>query len=158
MKKKDIDRIDLEILSVLSKEADITNKSLAERIGLSAPPTLARVKNLRDKGVIKRTDVSVNLEYLGFEVNTLVILTVFRESLEAAKEMLSTLPWVRNYSIAVPNEVLPHVRVFCWFRAPDKEAFAQSTALIGSLPGILHAEVIELQSVEPGKAIDYTAL
>jgi Lrp/AsnC family leucine-responsive transcriptional regulator len=53
-----LDRIDRRILNILQEENQITNLELADRIGLSPPPCLRRVRRLRDEGYIAR-DVSL---------------------------------------------------------------------------------------------------
>ena len=53
-----LDAIDRRILDVLQQDNQITNLALAERVGLSPPPCLRRVRRLREEGVIAR-DVSL---------------------------------------------------------------------------------------------------
>lgn len=49
-----LDRIDIKILSILQEDGRITNKALADRVGLSARPCLERVRKLRAAGYIRR--------------------------------------------------------------------------------------------------------
>lgn len=49
-----IDEIDKKILRLLQKNARITNKELASRLGLSITPVFERVRKLEQKGYIKR--------------------------------------------------------------------------------------------------------
>ena len=44
MKKKQIDVTDIEILNILTEHAELNNKELANKIGLSEGPTLVRVQ------------------------------------------------------------------------------------------------------------------
>ncbi|AUH73708.1 Lrp/AsnC family transcriptional regulator [Legionella sainthelensi] len=53
-----LDKIDRKILNLLQKDNQITNLSLAEKVGISAPPCFRRVKRLRDEGIIVK-DVSL---------------------------------------------------------------------------------------------------
>jgi DNA-binding Lrp family transcriptional regulator len=66
MKKKTIDVQDIEILNILAEHAELTNKELAARIGLSEGPTLVRVQNLWERGIIKSYVAMVNLHRFGF--------------------------------------------------------------------------------------------
>lgn len=50
----ELDPIDLKILDLLQEDNQITNLELAERVGLSPPPCLRRVRRLREEGVIAR--------------------------------------------------------------------------------------------------------
>jgi len=54
----ELDTIDKKILDLLQHNNQITNLELAEKINLSPPPCLRRVKRLRENGIIMR-DVSL---------------------------------------------------------------------------------------------------
>ncbi len=47
-----LDQIDLKILSALQNNGRITNKALADKVGLSQSPCLQRVKRLEESGYI----------------------------------------------------------------------------------------------------------
>lgn len=64
MKSRDLDPIDLEILSLLQEDGRITNRHLAEQVGLSPSPCLERVRRLQDKGFIKRFTAVIDVEKL----------------------------------------------------------------------------------------------
>lgn len=49
-----IDGLDKKILDILQEDARITNLELANRVGISPPATLERVKRLEKNGVIKK--------------------------------------------------------------------------------------------------------
>src|SRR5580692_2942996 len=53
-----LDAADRRILDVLQEDDQITNLALAERVGLSPPACLKRVRRLRAEGIIAK-DVSV---------------------------------------------------------------------------------------------------
>ena len=50
-----LDRIDINILSTLQQQGNITNVNLAEAVGLSPSPCLQRVKRLEKRQAISRT-------------------------------------------------------------------------------------------------------
>jgi Lrp/AsnC family transcriptional regulator, leucine-responsive regulatory protein len=58
MKITPLDRIDLNILMTLQQNNRIYNQELADRVFVSAPTCLRRVRRLRDSGIIQR-DVSI---------------------------------------------------------------------------------------------------
>ena len=60
-----LDRIDINILAELQKSGRMTNAQLADRVGLSASPCLARVKRLEDGGYITGYGATINLAKLG---------------------------------------------------------------------------------------------
>lgn len=53
-----LDRMDRKILNLLQSDNQITNLELADKVGLSPPPCLRRVRRLREEGYIIR-DVSL---------------------------------------------------------------------------------------------------
>jgi len=64
MKSRSLDPIDLEILALLQEDGRITNRKLAERVGLSPSPCLERVRRLQDEGYIKRFTTVIDVEKL----------------------------------------------------------------------------------------------
>lgn len=53
-KTKPLDRIDYQILAILQGNSKISNVELAERVNLTPPPCLERVKRLEREGYIDR--------------------------------------------------------------------------------------------------------
>lgn len=64
MKSRNLDPIDLEILGLLQEDGRITNRNLAEKVGLSPSPCLERVRRLQDQGFIKRFTAILDIEKL----------------------------------------------------------------------------------------------
>ncbi|CDO34682.1 transcriptional regulator, AsnC family [Novosphingobium mathurense] len=60
-----LDRIDLKIIRRLQEEGRITNVQLAEAVGLSPSPCLARVKRLETAGIIIGYEAQFDLAKLG---------------------------------------------------------------------------------------------
>src|SRR3984893_6648774 len=50
---KNLDEIDLKILSEIQADGRITNVELARRVGISPPPCLRRVRTLEEEGYIR---------------------------------------------------------------------------------------------------------
>jgi DNA-binding Lrp family transcriptional regulator len=48
-----LDNIDTQIIAELQDDGRMTNVALAERVGLTAPPCLRRVKALEQDGIIE---------------------------------------------------------------------------------------------------------
>lgn len=63
-----LDAIDWRILKTLQDNGRITNVELAEKVGLSPPPCLRRVRALEEAGYIAGYRAMLNAEKLGFEV------------------------------------------------------------------------------------------
>jgi len=60
-----LDDIDMQILDLMQSQGRITNAELAERVGLSAPPMLERVKKLKKNGVIKGYRAIIDAHLIG---------------------------------------------------------------------------------------------
>lgn len=71
-----IDRIDLKILRKLQADGRTSNVQLAEAVGLSASPCLARVKRLEAAGVIIGYEAQFDLAKLGSFVTAYVQITL----------------------------------------------------------------------------------
>ena len=75
--KFELDHIDRKILNILQENNQITNLELADRVGLSPPPCLRRVKLLRERGVILQDVSLVSPQMVG--KNFIVFLNVSLE-------------------------------------------------------------------------------
>jgi DNA-binding Lrp family transcriptional regulator len=67
---RSLDRLDREILFHLEREGRLSNVELADRVGLTPPPCLRRVKRLEAEGYITGYRAVLNPEHTGrgFEV------------------------------------------------------------------------------------------
>lgn len=65
IKAPKLDRIDIKILAELQRSGRITNAELADRVGLSPSPCLARVKRLEAAGYISGYSALINLAKIG---------------------------------------------------------------------------------------------
>lgn len=63
-----LDAIDLKILKELQRDGRMTNVELAERVGVSAPPCLRRVRKLEEQGIIEGYHAVLNGPKLGYDL------------------------------------------------------------------------------------------
>lgn len=80
-----LDAIDLKILSELQKDGRIQNNTLADRVGISPPPCLRRVRALVLGGVIKSIRAILDERMLGYEVVSFVFIQLDAQSENALK-------------------------------------------------------------------------
>jgi DNA-binding Lrp family transcriptional regulator len=84
--KNAIDSIDIKLLDLLQTDASVSNQSLAEKVHISPPTCLRRVKALRDNGLIERQIVILNVDKLsaiqGHGLTALVEITLDRQGAE----------------------------------------------------------------------------
>ncbi|MBY6046172.1 Lrp/AsnC family transcriptional regulator [Vannielia litorea] len=69
-----LDEIDRNILAELQADGRMTNVALAEKVGISAPPCLRRVRALEEAGYIKGYHADVDSRELGFEVQVFAMV------------------------------------------------------------------------------------
>ncbi|CAK7192106.1 Leucine-responsive regulatory protein [Commensalibacter sp. Nvir] len=95
----ELDKIDWMILDELQKDGRITNIDLAQRVGISAPPCLRRVRRLEASGVIKSYHAAINGPSIGWSlvVFALIGLVSQKESvLEEFELQMEQIPEVRE--------------------------------------------------------------
>ena len=63
---EDIDEVDLKLLKLLGKNAEVTTKELAARVNLSPSPVFERVKRLKSGGYVKKYIALIDAEKLSF--------------------------------------------------------------------------------------------
>ena len=93
----DLDRSDLAILDALQKDARISNKQLAEQVGLAASSCHVRVQKLVERGVIRGFRAEVDPEAVGLGLHALVAIQLTSHGgarIEAFRDRLLALPEV----------------------------------------------------------------
>ena len=86
MKEIILDNIDVKLLELLQTDASQSNQSLAEKVHISPPTCLRRIKALLDCGLIEREIAILNTDKLaeiqGFGLTALVEITLDRQGAE----------------------------------------------------------------------------
>ncbi|WP_336986899.1 Lrp/AsnC family transcriptional regulator [Altererythrobacter aquiaggeris] len=94
-----LDSIDRRLLSELQDEGRITNVELAQRVGLTAPPCLRRVRALEDAGVIRGYHAELDASELGFAITVFAMVSLKSQAEDALREFedhMNNLPEVRE--------------------------------------------------------------
>lgn len=102
MRQIKLDRIDRRILRDLQADGRMTNVELAQRVGISAPPCLRRVRALEKSGLIRGYHANINPEALGFGVTVFAQVGLSSQSdtdLRAFEEMVSHWAEVRECAL-----------------------------------------------------------
>ena len=86
-----LDKTDLRILKILQENSKITNLELSKRIGLSAAPTLERVKKLENNNVIESYHAVVKSTALGLDVQTFVLVSLAWKRENALQDFLKKI-------------------------------------------------------------------
>ncbi|TPG08473.1 Lrp/AsnC family transcriptional regulator [Sphingomonas oligophenolica] len=93
------DRIDRQILAHLQEDGRMTNVELADRVGLTAPPCLRRVRALEEAGIIRGYHADLDPASLGFPITVFAMVSLRSQAeldLAAFEAHVATIPEVRE--------------------------------------------------------------
>ena len=96
---KNLDEIDLKILTEIQADGRITNVELAKRVGISPPPCLRRVRTLEEDGYIQGYRGLLDPRRLGFDVTVFASVHLSSQAdadLRAFEEFVRAEPLVRE--------------------------------------------------------------
>ena len=102
--KNKLDNIDLKILNQLQANGDITNVKLANKLNISPPSCLRRVKSLEQKNFIIGYNAIVNPELLGYKVTVFAYVGLESQAekdLKTFESYISNFPEVRECHMLV---------------------------------------------------------
>jgi DNA-binding Lrp family transcriptional regulator len=94
-----LDAIDRKILKELQADGRMTNVDLAQRVGISAPPCLRRVRALEEAGYIKGYRALLDEKLLGYEVTVFAMVHLISQAegdLKAFEAFVRKAPLVRE--------------------------------------------------------------
>ena len=94
-----LDQIDREILAHLQADGRMTNVDLAQKVGLTAPPCLRRVRALEENGVIRGYHADLSPDDLGWSITVFAMVSLksqAEEDLKAFESHMAGLPEVRE--------------------------------------------------------------
>jgi DNA-binding Lrp family transcriptional regulator len=116
---KTLDRIDYNILTLLRNNARISNKEIAQKVGLAASTCLVRIRSLQRSGVIKGFHANIDPASLGVGLQAMIAVRLkrhFKPDVEAFRSHALSLPEVvQLYHVAGPIDFLVQV----WTRDSD---------------------------------------
>lgn len=99
MSTKKLDSIDKKILSILQDAGRTTNVELAQKVGITAPPCLRRVKSLEQSGYIESYHASLNPKAMGYTITAFVMVGLSSNSesdLSSFESKIKSWPCVRE--------------------------------------------------------------
>ena len=110
-----LDEVDLRLLAALSTRADLTNKALAQQLGLAESTCAHRVRALRERGVIRDTRVRLDAAALGFPLQAIIKVRLINHTGDKVTELfdaLADIPQVLQvFHVAGVDDFLVHVAV-----------------------------------------------
>ena len=95
--RQELDAIDLRILAELQKDGRLPHNELANRVGISHPNCLRRVRALRSRRIIRTIRATIAERSLGYEVASFVAIRLASQNqaaLAAFEDAIEALPLV----------------------------------------------------------------
>lgn len=108
-----MDDVDLRILAALVQDARLPNNALAARAGVAASTCLARVRALRERGVVRGYHADVDPAAFGRPIQAMIAVRLqsnARSHIPAFMTKIAQLPEVLNvYFLGGANDFLVHI-------------------------------------------------
>ncbi|HVY14245.1 MAG TPA: Lrp/AsnC family transcriptional regulator [Rhodopila sp.] len=79
---KELDRVDREILRLLSVDASMSLADIAEKVGLTATPCWKRIRRMEQEGIIRRRVAIIDADKVGLPVSVFVAIETADHSSE----------------------------------------------------------------------------
>lgn len=98
--KKNIDQIDRNLLRELQRDASLSQRDLAERVGLSQNACWRRLKALTETGLLKGSQARIDRRKLGLDLVVFVMLRTRHHSadwLQTFRRHVLTIPEVIDF-------------------------------------------------------------
>ena len=108
-----MDAVDRRILSALVEDARLPNNALAARVGVAPSTCLARVRALRERGVIRGYHADVDPAAFGRPIQAMIAVRLqsnARSHIPAFMSKIAQLPEVLNvYFLGGANDFFVHI-------------------------------------------------
>jgi Lrp/AsnC family leucine-responsive transcriptional regulator len=86
-----MDKIDKQILSILHRNARVTNPELAEKVGLSTSPCWSRVRRMEKQGVIQKYVTIIDQDKIGLPDTAIIELMFERHDTSVFSDFEKTI-------------------------------------------------------------------
>jgi len=86
----DLDRIEIAILRLLTKDAWLSNKEIAAAVGLAPSSCHERIKSLRARGILKGAHVEVDLKAIGFALEAMLFVQLGKLETDVVDHFVTT--------------------------------------------------------------------
>ena len=87
----ELDRRDLEIMSILLEKSRVSSREIARKMKLSTGTVQARIKRLEEIGVINKYTVDLNMDNLGYRFPVLIDIKVSKGKMRFIEEKLNKM-------------------------------------------------------------------
>lgn len=88
----EFDKTDFSILEVLLKDARLSGRQMARKVGVSVGTVIAKIKRMEQSGLIKNYSVMLDHEKLGYELTVVTEITVSKGKLLEMEKEVGKIP------------------------------------------------------------------
>ena len=147
-----VDDVDRALLELLARDARITNQRLADRVGVAPSTALARLRSLRDRGVIRGFHAEVDLAALGRPLQALIAVRLAvhaRDQIDDFTAAVRQLPGVLMvFHLTGVTDYL------VWVAAADAQDLREFVVdHLATHPSVAHAETSLIYEYHRGPGI-----
>ncbi len=112
---KKIDNVDLALLSALYKDSRLSNKDLAEKMGIAPSTSLERVKRMHSEGILKNYYAEVNYRSLGVNLQAMAAIRLDKHTSEMVNsfcdDILSYREVISVFHMGGNNDFMIHLAI-----------------------------------------------
>jgi DNA-binding Lrp family transcriptional regulator len=102
-----IDETSIDVLRELLRDARLSYREIARRIGVSSGTVASRVRELEEKGVIKKYTVQVDHERLSYELTAITEITVSGGmTLELGEKIAAYPETIALYNVTGASDIM----------------------------------------------------
>ncbi|MGI9524069.1 MAG: Lrp/AsnC family transcriptional regulator [Hyphomicrobiaceae bacterium] len=151
-----LDATDWRILRTLMLDGRMTNVQLAQRVGITPPPCLRRVRALEDAGLIRGYHAELDHIALGYELTVFVMVSLHSHTesdLQAFENVVLAWPLVRE-SYMMSGEVDFLMKCIAPSMSVFQEFLISQLTATPNVASVKTAVSIKRTKLEPGLPID----
>ena len=147
-----VDAVDRALLELLARDARITNQRLADRVGIAPSTALARLRSLRERGVIRGFHAEVDLAALGRPLQALIAVRLAvhaRDQIDDFTSAVRQLPGVLMvFHLTGVTDYL------VWVAAADAQDLREFVVdHLATHPSVAHAETSLIYEYHRGPGV-----
>ncbi|TXT66299.1 MAG: putative HTH-type transcriptional regulator [Promethearchaeota archaeon] len=88
----DLDETDIEILKILSKDSTTSMKNIADQVKKHPTTITNHVNELKEKGIIKNSTITIDYEKLGYDIIAIIELTISKGKMLEVELDIAKIP------------------------------------------------------------------
>lgn len=134
----DLDSIDLHILTILQDDCTLQLAKIGDKVGLSAPSVVERIKKLEEQGIIKGYHAVLDARLLGKDVTAFVGVSISHPKLISEfEETVAQMP-----DILECHHVTGHHTLLIKLKTEDTPSLEELIRTLRSMPGVERTETL----------------